>query len=292
LAESLTEKVSTMISGYNSGPEVIAWFYEARAMHAGSTGDLGGRLRLAEAATESFETAGDLRNASLQRVSAGFACNELGAYDEATKNLERAFEWASRCGIENTAAIAKLQLGRAKLGGRKPAEAEKELRAAMMALDAQGNHRLGGNARSLLALTLLQRGQQVAGFEMAQEAVGMLAEIPALLPHALMSLALTELTLDTEDAASNALTTAERAVLGLSGPGSSTFGEVGILLAYAKALHRNGRNDEASIALARAVESIRNRSRAIGDRAHQRSFLDEPTNAEVRRLATAWNLEA
>lgn len=292
LAESLTAKVSTMISGYNSGPEVIAWFYEARAVHAGSTGDLGARLRLAEAATESFETAGDLRNASLQRVSAGFACNELGAYDEAIKNLERAFEWASRCGIENTAAIAKLQLGRAKLGAQELADAERELRAAMTALDAQGNQRLGGNARSLLALTLLQRGHNQAAQQLAEEAVAMLTENPALLPHALMSLALTQLTIDTDEAAPNALSSAERAVLGLSGPGSSTFGEVGILLTYAKALHRNGRKVDASVALARAAESIRNRSKAIVDRVHQQSFLDEPTNAEVKRLATAWNLEA
>ena len=73
-----------------SDPAIAGWVLEARAVSAGSAGDPGARVRLADAAAESFETAGDLRNACLQRVSVGYAYNEIGAYAEAERALRGA----------------------------------------------------------------------------------------------------------------------------------------------------------------------------------------------------------
>ena len=114
-----------------------------------SGGDPGARVRLADAAAESFDAAGDLRNACLQRVSVGYAYNEIGAYAEAEKALRGAIGVAERMGLDNAVGTARAQLGRTlgRRGGLE--EARAVLARAIETLRAQKNMRLAAVATQL-----------------------------------------------------------------------------------------------------------------------------------------------
>ena len=117
----LTELAPPLLARIDSAsgagdPAVAAWVLEARAVRAGSAGDPGARVELADAAANSFELAGDLRNACLQRVSVGYAYVEIGAFLRAERALREALAVSERMGLDNATGVARAQLGRALAG--------------------------------------------------------------------------------------------------------------------------------------------------------------------------------
>jgi tRNA A-37 threonylcarbamoyl transferase component Bud32/tetratricopeptide (TPR) repeat protein len=259
-------------AGAASDPAIAGWVLEARAVAAGSAGDPGARVRLADAAAESFETAGDLRNACLQRVSVGYAFNEIGAYAEAERALTGAIQVAERLGLDNAVGTARAQLGRT-LGRRgKLPEALAMLGGAIDALTAQRNLRLAAVATRYRAWVRLAMGDLEGAEVDARAAVDALGGANAMLGDALAMLS------DVERArgdGAGALATARRAIVALEAAGKTAIGEAAIRLAHVQALLAAGEREAARVALAAAKERLLTRARTIHDPALRRAFVED-----------------
>jgi tetratricopeptide (TPR) repeat protein len=243
----------------------------ARAVLAGSAGDPGARVRLADAAAESFETAGDLRNACLQRVSVGYAYNEIGAYAEAERALAGALVVAERMGLDNAAGTARAQLGRTlgRLG--RLDEAREVLGKAIESLRAQKNVRLAGVATRYLAWVLAAAGDLEGAEREARAAAEALSGAAAMVGDALAMLSEVQ---RARGAGAEALETAGRAMAALEKAGKTAIGEAAIRLAHAEALLATGDRDAARAALATARERLAARAGTIHDAELRRGFLE------------------
>jgi tRNA A-37 threonylcarbamoyl transferase component Bud32/tetratricopeptide (TPR) repeat protein len=271
LAEKLLARLGSGGSAA-SDPAIAGWVLEARAVAAGSAGDPGARVRLADAAAESFETAGDLRNACLQRVSVGYAYNEIGAYAEAERALRGALGVAERLGLDNAVGTARAQLGRT-LGRRgRLDEAREVLAKAIEALRAQKNVRLAAVATRYLAWVLAARGDLEGAEREARVAVEALAGANAMLGDSLAMLSQAQ---RARGAAAEARETAMRAMAALEAAGKTAIGEAAIRLAHVEALVATGDADGARAALATAKARVLARAKTIHDADLRRAFLED-----------------
>jgi tRNA A-37 threonylcarbamoyl transferase component Bud32/tetratricopeptide (TPR) repeat protein len=268
-----------------SDPAVAGWVLEARAIAAGAGGDPGSRVRLAEAAAESFDAAGDLRNACLQRVSVGYAYNEIGAYAEAEKALRGAIGVAERMGLDNAAGTARAQLGRT-LGRRgRLEEARVVLASAIETLRGQKNMRLAAVATQYLAWVLAAQGDAEGAEREARSAVAGLAGANAMLGDALAMLSSAQLA---RGAVAEARETAAGGMAALDAAGKTAVGEAAIRLAHIQALLGGGDSDGARAALATAKERILARARTIHDPHLRQAFLEGVAeNATTAKLSLA-----
>jgi eukaryotic-like serine/threonine-protein kinase len=285
LAQALLGRLGSGSSAA-SDPAIAGWVLEARAVAAGSAGDPGARVRLAEAAAESFEAAGDLRNACLQRVSVGYAFNEIGAYADAEQALRGALAVAERMGLDNAVGTARAQLGRT-LGRRgRLDDARETLRGAIEALRAQKNVRLAGVATRYLANVLAASGDVEGAEREVRAAVDALTGATAMVGDAL---ALLSDILRTRGRVEEALEVATRAIAALQAAGKTAIGEASIRLAHAEALLATGDRDGARAAIATARERLASRAKTIHDPELRRAFQEDVVE-NVRTLALAQTL--
>jgi tetratricopeptide (TPR) repeat protein len=259
-------------AGAASDPAIAGWVLEARAVAAGSAGDPGARVRLADAAAESFETAGDLRNACLQRVSVGYAYNEIGAYAEAERALTGAIQVAERLGLDNAVGTARAQLGRTLARRGKLPEAQTMLGGAIGALTVQRNVRLAAVATRYRAWVRLAMGDVEGAEADARAAVQGLAGANAMLGDALAMLSEVE---RARGDGAGALATALRAIVALEAAGKTAIGEAAIRLAHVQALLAAGDREAAGVSLAAAKERLLARARTIHDPALRRAFVED-----------------
>jgi eukaryotic-like serine/threonine-protein kinase len=264
-------------------PAVAGWVLEARAVSAGSGGDPGGRVRLADAAAESFEAAGDLRNACLQRVSVGYAYNEIGSYGEAERALRGALVVAERLGLDNAVGTARAQLGRTLGRTGALAPAREELGKAIGALRAQKNARLAAVATRYLADVLARDGDLEGAEREARTAVEWLGDATAMVGDALAMLSTVQ---RARGATADALATAERAMAALEAAGKTAIGEAAIRLAHAEALEAAGQHPKARAALLAAKERVLARAKTLSDPSLRDAFLGSVTeHARTLELA-------
>ena len=282
LAGKLLARLGTGASAA-SDPAVAGWVLEARAVAAGSAGDPGARVRLADAAAESFETAGDLRNACLQRVSVGYAYNEIGAYAAAEQALKGAIAVAERMGLDNAVGTARAQLGRT-LGRRgRLDEAREVLGKAIEALRTQKNVRLAAVATRYLAWVLAAQGDLEGAEREALAAVDGLEGANAMLGDALGVLSGVQ---RARGSVADARATAERAMAALAAAGKTAIGEAGIRLAHVEALVASGDREAAQAALATAKERIVERAKTIHDGELRRAFVEDVAeNVKTGKMA-------
>jgi len=269
-------------------PDLTARIHAAKASRACVDGNAGKNLEFVEAAAERFEQAGDLRNACQLRARAGYARMDLGAYEEAEKVLREAIASASRLGLQDVAARARLSLGvtLGLLGNTD--EASRILRDAAEEFSAFGNRRMHSATCAYLALIRLECGDALGAERHARQALD-LAERPTLLrfTKALALAVLARVMLagaHTEEALD-----AARASMGiLEEAGGIDEGESIIRLTYAEALHAVGERDAALAAIRAARDRLHERANRIS--AHWRtSFLyNTPAHADTLRLSEEW----
>lgn len=270
LGRSLLARADELGLSAEPGPEVVAWVLEARAVTAGALDSASERVELAAAAAESFEAAGDLRNACLQRISVGYACVEIGAYARAEQALNEGLEVARRMGLSNSIPIAQAQLGRALETFGKFDQARGLLHEAIEALDKHANTRLAGVVRCYLAQALLRQGNVPEAERVAREAVDVLEGVPPMRPTALATLAFVRLAQDQVEAA---LELTRRANEGLGPDTRLNFGESLVRLGHGLALRAAGRDAEAQAALEAARERLLQRAELISDPELKELFL-------------------
>jgi len=271
--KELVEKLLSRLSGSGaSDPAVAGWVLEARAVSAGSAGDPGARVRLADAAAEAFEAAGDLRNACLQRVSVGYAYNEIGAYAEAERALRGALVVAERMGLDNALGTARAQLGRTLARRGAFDEAREELTRAVESLRAQKNARLAAVATGYVAYVLQRKGDLEGAEREARAAVEALAGVQAMLGDALARVSRVQLA---RGRSAEALETAKEAMALLDTAGKTAIGEANIRLAHADALAATGDAEGARAAITTAKERVVARSKTLADPDLRRAFLED-----------------
>jgi tetratricopeptide (TPR) repeat protein len=271
LVERLLARLATG-GGASSDPAIAGWVLEARAVAAGSAGDPGARVQLADAAAESFDAAGDLRNACLQRVSVGYAYNEIGAYSEAERALRGALAVAERMGLDNAIGTGRAQLGRTLGRTGRLAEARGVLDGAIESLRAQKNVRLGSVALRYRAYVRVALGDLEGAAADARDAIDGLAGVNAMLGDALAQLSEIQLA---RGSTADALETAKRATAALEAGGKSAIGEAAIRLALVRALVATGDSAGAHAALGVAKDRLQARARTIHDPALRRAFLED-----------------
>lgn len=270
-----------------SNPAVAARINVARYYRAICGGDPGSGVDIAASAARLFESAGDLRNACVQRGDMAYAQVELGAYDQAQSTLREVLSLSERLGrLHHASATAKHNLGMvlARLGAF--AEAQSIETEALEAFRTKGERRMEGKSRVFLAEIFLLAGDLDAADREARTAVKTLSVAPPAKAYALAVAAQIELARgDTESAERDA----RDADALLQQVGVIDEGEAIVRLALAEALHAAGKIDEARTAIFAARDRLVERASHIRDEALRRSFLEQvPENARTLTLAREW----
>ncbi|MEZ4295849.1 MAG: serine/threonine-protein kinase [Polyangiaceae bacterium] len=267
-------------------PAIAAYLHQMRALRALNEGDLGAYLAAVEAAAEQFAAVPDQRSSLAQRVNAGFARIELGAFAEAESDLRATITGAERLGLNNVvlAARANLAVAQGRLGQHEPArtlmlEVLKESVSA-------GDRRLEASARTELALILLASGDLTGALREAKAAVELTA---AHAPARVLALGILSRAQLAHDRPMAALEAAEQAIDLLHTTFGVEQGESLVRLAFAEARHHTGDHDGARDAIDAARRRLASRARRLEDPAHRDTFLRAVAeNAETLRLAGQW----
>jgi len=262
-------------------PVVAAVIHRVRATGAAAKGDSSMYLAESEAATASYELAGDLRTALSTRVSGGHALLTLGMYDKALTALTEALATAERLGLPSIVAVARHNLGLALARTGHMQEGLEAERTAADEFRAQKDRRL--EAASKLYIGLISPEQ--AG-NAASEAVELAGDNQGLRAHALAvqaSVALFHADLPAaRQAAGEAASILERL-------GSMEEGGTLIRLVHARVCHQDGDLERAKSVISAACEKLQTRARDISDPDARRSFLENvPEHRDTLELAERW----
>ncbi len=279
LAGALLDAVSG--HGARATPMLQAWISEARtvrAIHAGNPAlYLGGALATAEA----FERAGDARSACNQRVNAGYAHIQLGAYAEGEVILRSALAEAERMHLANITANAKQNLGWALFHLGRIDEGMRMVQESLRACLENRNRRMEVGSRTYVAAILAHQGALAEAEEEARTA-SQLKAAPPLRPLALAVLARCLLA---QQRFNDALTVAREAIEVLESlGGAAEEGETEARLVYAETLQRTGDHAGSIAALADARTRLLARADKIESERWRKSFLDKPENARTLAL--------
>jgi tetratricopeptide (TPR) repeat protein len=285
LVEQLFEQLAD-IDAAGDDPAVRAWIYYARAWRALHAGDQVAALALDQQVERCFTEVGDLRQACRQQASVGYGQLMLGANADAERSLRDAIAIASRIGLHQVTTQAQHNLGicLARIG--RVDEAREVERAALAAFDAQDNRRQQAFARHYLAEIELAAGNAEAALDYARDALAIDFDQPGFHCVYRARMATAHLLAGDKKAA---LADATEAMRLMEVNGRPEEGEMGVHLAYARALHENGKTEAAHATIVETEERIRAAAAAIGDEALRRSFLEAvPEHALALALARAW----
>jgi tetratricopeptide (TPR) repeat protein len=280
LALQLLDQIE-QVSSDQVGPGILARVYQTRSTRAMFAGDVGAYLECEQAAAEAFERAGDQRYACQQRGHVGYACLEIGAFEDAELHLRAALEAATRLGLNHIVATAKHNLGRALQHRGQLAEALATEDEALELFRAQGDRRLESACHVYLSYILLELGnlaQSLRELETAYDS----AQLP-IRPQILASIARVQLASGAPD---EALAAATEAIGMLDQLGGVEEGESLIRLMHVEALLAAGDREAATAAARTASTRLRDRAAKITNPAYRALFVEcIPENARTLVLA-------
>lgn len=288
-AAALIREIESLEPSFVEGdPVVAAVIHRVRATEAVATGDSSAYLQESDAATASYELAGDLRTACNSRVGSGHALLKLGMYDRALDTLTDALETAERLGLPSVVALARHNLG---LALARTGHEKKGLEAERTAADefrSQGDRRLEAASRLYVGLIALAAGASDLAATTADEAIRLAEDNQGLRAHALAVRASIALAGDEPRRAREA---ADEAAEILERLGSVEEGEALIRLVHARTLHEGGEKERAGSVVASARDRIRARAEDISDADARESYLENvPENRALLELAERWGV--
>lgn len=285
LGEALVRRMEQCLATIAPDPSVLAQVYRLRSTQALVRAQQEAALRHQIASASAFEEVGDYRQACQQKVNVGDWYAELGALEDAETALLAAMQDAERMGLDATAAIARLNLGRTLFRAGRLEEAALVLRRALGMLRAQKSARLESAGFAYLAQVLAAEDDLDAALDAADDALD-IATAPPERAYARAIRAFVLLALRRDDEAAREATTA---VTMLDEMGGIDEGELLIRLAFARSLAATRRGDEARAAIRFAHDRLATRLASIESPALRASCLARiPEHAEVARLATEW----
>jgi ATP/maltotriose-dependent transcriptional regulator MalT len=217
----------------------------------------------------------------MQRGHVGYACLEIGAYDDAERALRDALEQGTRLGLYGVVATAKHNLGRALQMRGELDEAARVEQQALDAFEAQGDRRLACAARYYLGNIYAERGELDAAEREIRAALAV-AHQPMQGPvHASLARVLIIANRNAEG-----LVEARAAHAALDRYGAVEEGEAMIRLVLVEALQANGDVDSARRFIAKARDRLLERAEKIVDPEWRRCFLERvPEHARTIALA-------
>ena len=265
-------------------PEVRGWIDHALAWRALFDGDIGAALMQDEASGDSFELAGDLRNACQQQAGAAYELMEMGAYAEAERSFRSAIGHAERLGLESVSTMAHHNLGLVLAHTGKLEEAREVEVHASAVYAARGNTRKQCICNIYLSIIEALAGDDVAAETWARRALSLAGDASM---RAFSSAVLSQALL-VRGEVDEALEQARAAVALLDG-GTVEEGEARIRLAHAEALEAKGLHAEARRAIAKARARLLERAACISDLGLRGGFLWRVAeNAYTLALARQW----
>ena len=268
-------------------PLVAARAATARAMVAVLAGDTGAAMEWMTVAMRAFESIGDRRNATAQRVNLGYALAEVGMYERAERELREVLVVADRMGIDSVTAAAKQNLGLALTHLGRHEEARLIEEESVEAFRVQRRPRMVDGSRIYLAHILARGGHLDEARAIADEICAREDVTPTFRAYALAMLAHVRLLREENEAALDAARAAHEQLETLK---SVDEGESLIRLVWAEALYANGREEEALAAILDAERRVRARAARMTNEAVREAFLDQvPENALTLELASAWS---
>jgi eukaryotic-like serine/threonine-protein kinase len=269
-------------------PFVTAWVDLARAEFAAHSGDPALYLRHVESSVKCFASAGDARNACLQRANVGNAYMQLGLFDRAETMLREALGVAEPMKLSFVAAI-RGNLGHVLAQRGALEEAMQMERSAMDLCREQGHLRFAAVARCYLAMILLQERKLEPAQAEARAAIEASTSAPGIRAYALATMGDILLAASPRDS----LVYAQQAMDILDLLGGLEEGESLVRLVYARALRAAGRVDDARSKLEQAERRLLARAGTISDRQARKTFLENISeNAKTLALAAEWSAEA
>jgi tetratricopeptide (TPR) repeat protein len=237
-------------------------------------------------AIEQVAALGDVRATVVAQSNCGWACVQIGLYEEAILLLRRAVESSRRVGLLFWELGAKQNLGLALAAAGLLDEAFEMETEAALGYSAGDNRVAEGISHLYLALILALRETLDAAEAEARAALGMLAKVASSMPFARAVLAHVLLL---RGRASDALKEATASIKALAELGQLDEGDAFVRLTYASALHAAGNRTAAAKAILDARNVLSARADEMADPALRRSFLENvPENARTLRLAAEW----
>ncbi|HVK69208.1 MAG TPA: protein kinase [Polyangium sp.] len=264
---------------------VLGWLDVARAEIALHEGDLIAYVRRIESAVENFTSAGDMRNACLQRCNIGNAYLQLGAYALAVAAFREAQAIAEPMQLDFVSSLLA-NLGYALAHMENLTEAITVETAALELLVRQGNRRGEGFVRVYLSIILRLAGRTDEALTMAQHAMEVSEGVPAARACALALIAAIAIV---RNNVREAYTKASEAMQILGRLEGIEEGESLIQWTYALALRVNGAEEEALRRITEARRRLLKRADRISDPRWRQNFLEQvPDNARVMEFAEIW----
>ncbi len=280
LAQQLLDRIE-LVGNDQLGPGILARVYQTRSTRAMYSGDVGAYLESEQAAALAFERAGDQRYACQQRGHVGYACLEIGAYEDAERHLRIALDSATELGLGHVIATAKHNLGRALQHRGQLAEALVIEDQAFQLFQSQGDRRLAGACSVYLSYILFALGDRdraLTELEIALDG----AQAP-MKPQILASLARVQLA---RGATGDALASATEAAAILEELGGVEEGESLVRLMLVETLLAVDERAEAITAARSAYARLLERAAKISDRNYRKMFVEQvPENARTIELA-------
>jgi predicted ATPase len=286
-AEALIARTKDLKGALSTdNPIVVAWAHVARATETEFAGDPARYLEHVAAASDAFARAGDLRGACTQRINVGYACLEMGAFDEAEAALRDAAVAAKRMELANLVAVAKHNLGRA-VAQRGALELALQIESEAIAeCEAQGDLRMAGASRMYLAMIHAAGGDYDAAAKEALAAIAQLDKSPPIRAYATATLASIRLA---QGDLQRAFQHATAAMADLNLLGGIEEGESFVRLVHAKTLAASGDKVGAAMALRSSRDRLLARAANITDDTQRKTFLQAiPENRETLALSEAW----
>jgi tetratricopeptide (TPR) repeat protein len=233
-----------------------------------------------------FEEAGVGRFGLSMRVYAAMVLCDLGDHEAACAELKSLALRADASCLPMLAASARHGLAEALLAQGKPALAREKLEDILETLTDAGLLASAHDVRQLLALVLVEMGDNEAAEAAAIEAVALVDAPPSRRCSYLATLARV---LIANKRPAEALSNAEEAMVLLGEVGALLSDEPLVRLVYVEALLANGEVERAKAALREAREHVLRRAGRIADIARRERFLRAVgDNAATLALAAQW----
>lgn len=265
-------------------PAVYAWLDVAFAERAGFCGDPARELQRRISACERFTSAGDVRNSCRERTHLGAVLLRLGAIDDAERVLGEQLAIAEPMKL-HVAATARAYLGFAAYRRGDGVLARHHYDAALERATATGDRYLETIVRTHVALAHALDHEHEKSLIEAETAVVVSGGFPALRARALAVCALAQLSLG---GAALSLDSARDALKLLEDNGGAGEGESLLRLTHARALHKAGMVEEASLRIRQARHRILALAERLEDPRHKQCFLEHvPENVRILKLSRA-----
>jgi hypothetical protein len=157
-----------------------AWVETTRAAIALNAGQVSAYLDATVTALRAYDLAGDQRHACNQRVRLGYGWIEIGALEDAERELRAAFASAERLGLDFVAGFASQNLGWTRALRGDLAEAREHEQRALAIGQRLAQPAIEGGARFYLSRIALLAGDAAVAVTEAEAAERLVAAIPPL----------------------------------------------------------------------------------------------------------------